>query len=147
MAKRKKVQNKNKSPEEMLLERTDEGVSINLVSSERLDEMSPEEKINFILDEVESGKILVLERGLTPHEEAQLIEATMLHIDPETFIGIEMQSYGVEREKSLLAKWILGNVPRTRMAVIGPANRLTTVRKDSNEIQARVLTAEGVAVS
>ena len=146
MAKRKKTTNKGKSPEEALLERTDQEVSINLVSSERLDAMSPEEKIRFILEEVEAGKILVLERGLTAHEEAQLIEATMMQINPDTFIGIEMQSYGVEREQNLLAKWILGNVPRTRMAVIGPANRLTTVRKDSNEIQARVLTAEGVAV-
>ncbi len=146
MAKRKKAESNDKPVEEALMGGSDQEVSINLVSSERLDNMSPEEKIKFILEEVEAGKILVLERGLTAHEEAQLIEATMLHINPDTFIGIEMQSYGMEREKNLLAKWILGNVPRTRMAVIGPANRLTTVRKDSNEIQARVLTAEGVAV-
>jgi len=145
MAKRKRVDAKDEAPTTGLLERSEDGVSINLVSSDRLNDMTPQEKIRFILDEVESGKVLVLERGLTAHEEAQLIEATMLHINPDTFIGIEMQSYGVEREKNLLQKWILGDVPRTRMAVIGPANRLTTVRKDSNEIQARVLTAQGVA--
>lgn len=145
MAKRKKVE-AGKSPHEVMKEAVEDGVSINLVSTERLNAMNPDEKVRFILDEVEAGKILVLERGLTAHEEAQLIEATMMEIDPDTFIGIEMQSYGMEREKNLLAKWILGNVPRTRMAVIGPANRLTTVRKDSHEIQARVLTAQGVAV-
>lgn len=120
-----------------------DGVSINLVSSDRLGHMTTTEKIRFILDEVEQGKILVLERGLSPNEEAKLIEATMAEIDVDTFIGIEMQSYGVEQQRSVIQKW-LGTPPRPRMAVIGPANRLTTVRKDSNEIQARILTAQGI---
>ena len=123
-----------------------EGVSINLVSAERLATMTPPEKIRFILDEVEHGKILVLERGLTPQEEAQLIEATMAEIDVDTFIGIEMQSYGLETHRTVIQKW-LGTPPRPRMAVIGPANRLTTVRKDSNEIQAKILTAHGIAAA
>lgn len=123
----------------------EESVSINLVSTERLDNMTVTEKIRFILDEVEHGKILVLERGLTAQEECRLIEATMAEIDQDTFIGIEMQSYGQEQYRNVLQKWLNGGVPRTRMAVIGPANRLTTIRKDSTEIQARILTAEGVA--
>jgi uncharacterized protein len=130
---------KNESKQET----ADGGVSINLVSSDRMGAMTTTEKIRFILDEVEAGKVLVLERGLTPNEEAKLIEATMAEIDVDTFIGIEMQSYGVEVQRSVIQKW-LGTPPRARMAVIGPANRLTTVRKDSNEIQARILTAQGI---
>ncbi len=121
----------------------DEGVSINLVSSERLGDMTTQEKVRFILDEVEAGKILVLERGLTPQEELQLVEATMSEIDQDTFIGIEMQSYGLEMHRNIIHKW-LGTPPRPRMAVIGPANRLTTVHKDSNNIQAKILTAQGI---
>ena len=125
-------------------EENTDGVSINLVSSDRLGAMTTTEKIRFILDEVEAGKILVLERGLTANEEARLIEATMAEIDVDTFIGIEMQSYGVETQRSVIQRF-LGTPPRPRMAVIGPANRLTTVRKDSNEIQARILNAQGIA--
>lgn len=127
-----------------LQEKAGPGVNINLVSAERVEEMTTTEKIRFILDEVEGGTILVMERGLTPQEEARLIEATMAEIDPDTFIGIEMQSYGTEQTKNLLEKIIRGGAPRPRMAVVGPANLLRTVRKDSNEIQARILTAEGV---
>lgn len=133
-----------KKNSETVTDVTENGVSINLVSSDRLGLMTTTEKIRFILDEVEQGKILVLERGLTASEEAKLIEATMAEIDVDTFIGIEMQSYGVEVQRSVIQKW-LGTPPRPRMAVIGPANRLTTVRKDSNEIQARILTAQGIA--
>ena len=45
-----------------------EGVLINLISSRKLDEMSSDEKLTFILDEVRRGTVLVLERGLTAIE-------------------------------------------------------------------------------
>lgn len=46
-----------------------QGISVNLVSRQRLDELSSTEKIGFILNEVQQGKILVLEHGLTPPEQ------------------------------------------------------------------------------
>jgi uncharacterized protein len=144
MAKRKRVDGNDDSVGHMT-GTTDDGVSINLVSSERLDVMSGEEKLQFILEEVLAGKILVLEHGLTPQEEAELIAVCMAKVDLDTFIGIEMQSYGVERHRNLLQKILAGGHTRTRMAVIGPASRLTTVRKDSHEIQARILAPQSVA--
>lgn len=121
------------------MNRENSGIQINLVSVNRLGEMTSEEKIRFILDEVEQGKVLVLERGLTPPEEARLIEATMREIDQDTFIGIEMQSYGQEEYKNFLQKLVMGGMPRPRMAVIGPATLLRTIHKDSKEIQTRVV--------
>lgn len=142
-----KSKTKKKDLLQELQEAAPAGVTINLVSAERVEEMSVTEKIRFVLDEVESGRILVLERGLSPIEEAKLIEATMAEIDPDTFIGIEMQSYGTEQYKNLLEKIIRGGAPRPRMAVIGPADLLQTVRKDSTEIQARILTKKGIAAT
>ncbi|MCD4800200.1 MAG: DUF2073 domain-containing protein, partial [Methanococcoides sp.] len=43
---------------------------MDLVSEDRLAKMQPVEKIRFIIDEIKDGKILVLEKGLTPEEEA-----------------------------------------------------------------------------
>ena len=97
--------------------------AIHLISHETVEKMGTEEKIRFILDEVEAGKVLVLERGLTPHEEAKLIEQTMREIDPDNFIGIEMQSYGMDHGKNLMQRLAMGG-PRPRMAVIGPASLL-----------------------
>lgn len=122
------------------------GVNIHLVSRDKLEAMPTSEKIRFILDEVEHGKILVLERGLSAPEEAKLIEATMAEIDQNTFIGIEMQSYGQEKQHQL-AKLFGGKPPRPRMAVIGPANKLKTIHKDSQEIRALVLTSEAVVAT
>jgi len=113
-------------------------LNINLVSAEKVETMTTEEKIRFILDQVEAGKILVLERGLTPQEEARLIEQTMREIDQDAFIGIEMQSYGMDRGKNVMQRLAMGG-PRPRMAVIGPASLLQFVSKDSEKIVTRLV--------
>lgn len=118
------------------------GPNVHLISHEKIDAMGTEEKIRFILDEVEAGKVLVLERGLTPQEEAKLIEQTMREVDQEHFIGIEMQSYGMDRGKNLLQRVAMGG-PRPRMAVIGPASLLRLVSKDNQKIVTQIIGADG----
>ncbi len=121
------------------------GISINLISIERLTTLSSRDKIHFILNEVKRGKVLVLERGLTAEEEAELIKITMANIDQDTFIGIEMQSYSQEDVKkgNWLAK-LLRRKQEPRMSVIGPADLLKTIHKDGNMIQTMVLTKETI---
>ena len=121
------------------------GVRINLISIEMLAELSSNQKIRFILNEVKQGNVLVLEQGLTAEEEAELIKTTMSSIDQETFIGIEMQSYSREdvRKGSWLAKLLRRKQP-PRMSVIGPAALIRTVHKDGNVIQAMILTHDTI---
>jgi hypothetical protein len=122
-----------------------EGVKINLISSRKLDDMSSDEKLSFILEEVRRGTVLVLERGLTAIEEINLIKATMSAIDQDTFIGIEMQSYSSDdiRRGSWLDK-LLRRVRLPRMTVIGPADLLKTVHKDGSMVQAMILTGKKI---
>ncbi len=111
---------------------------IHLISAEKIEAMGHEEKIRFILDEVMQNKVLILERGLTPQEEARLIEQTMREIDQESFIGIELQSYGMDEGKNFLQRAVMGG-PRPRMAVIGPANLLQLVSKDNEKIVTKLV--------
>lgn len=112
--------------------------AIHLISQDKMETLSTQEKIRFILDEVEAGKVLILERGLTPDEEAKLIEQTMREIDQDRFIGIEMQSYGMDHGKNFLQRAVMGG-PRPRMAVIGPASLLEFVSKDNEKIVTRLV--------
>lgn len=121
------------------------GVAINLVSRAYLSSMTTPEKIRFILDEVKKHKILVLESGLDPREEAELIQKTMSEVDPDTFIGIEMQSQAVETPRSWMEKLLARTAPRGNMTVVGPADKLRTVHKDGSGIQALVLASAAVA--
>jgi hypothetical protein len=70
----------------------DSGITFNLISHQKLEHFSSSDKLKYILSEVKEGRILVLEHGLTPTEQAQLIEHTMKEINHDTFIGIEMDT-------------------------------------------------------
>ena len=119
----------------------DKSISFNLVSRNKLQEFNSEEKLRFILKEVKKGKILVLEHGLTPIEQADLIERTMKEIEHDTFIGVEMEGYG-EDSPSFIQK-LFGLVKRPRITLIGPADLLQTVKKDSNMIQTKIIAGRG----
>jgi hypothetical protein len=124
----------------------EKGIKINLISSRKLDSMSSQEKLRFILDQVKKGVVLVLERGLTAVEEIDLIKSTMSEIDHDTFIGIEMQSYSPDDLEA--GSWfsrMLGRSRVPKMSVIGPANLLKPIRKDGNIIQAMILTGKAIA--
>ena len=119
----------------------DKGISVNLVSRQKLEQFSIDEKLEFILNEIRNGKVLVLENGLTSVEQASLIQQTMEKIEHDTFIGIEMEGYG-EEKTSFLQK-ILGKIKKPRMTVIGPADLLKTVSKDSSMIQTKIIPGRG----
>ena len=112
-----------------------EGVQLNLISKEKLERMSSMEKLRMILDEVKAGTIVVLESGLTPEEEAKLIELTMREIDHENFVGIEVETYP-QKSKGVLNK--LFGRKSGRLTVIGPANKLKTLQKREDLIKALI---------
>ena len=68
------------------------GIQIDLISSQKMDELTTMEKIRMILDGVRSDKIVILETGLSPDEESKLIEVTMSEINPDGFTGIEIET-------------------------------------------------------
>lgn len=117
------------------------GISVNLVSRQKLERLNSDEKLRFIIKEVKKGKILVLEYGLTPYEQASLIECTMKEIEHDTFIGVEMEGYG--EDKPSFVQKIFGIMKKPRMTLIGPADLLKTVRKDSNMIQTKIIPGKG----
>ena len=114
-------------------------VRLDIVSKNRLSSMTAMEKIRLILDSVHTGKIIVLERGLTPEEEAKLIEVTMSEITPDDFIGIEIESYPYQQKSVGIIGKIFGkSSSQPRLTVIGPANQLKTIKKDNDFISAIV---------
>ena len=107
-------------------------IKVNFISKEKLNGISAEEKLKFILEEIEKGQLLVLEKGLTAEEQTKLIEMTMGEVN-EKFAGIEMESYMGERQN--FWQKILGK-NRSRMTIVGPAGILKTVYKDKDVIKA-----------
>lgn len=119
----------------------DDGVQIDMVSSQRMEGMTSMEKIHLILDGVRDGNIVILESGLSPEEESKLIEVTMTEISPDGgFSGIEIESYPRNRTKSGFLRKLFGD-DDSKLTVIGPANQIETLHKDSDLISAIVSTS------
>ena len=114
------------------------GIQLDLISEDKLDGMTSMEKVRLILDEVRNGKILVLEKGLTPNEQTKLIELTMNEIAQDDFSGIEIESYPVKHNENFFNKLLGKPSVKTRLTVIGPAAQLKTIRKDRDLISALV---------
>jgi hypothetical protein len=110
-------------------------VQINMVSESKLKSMTTMEKVTMILDDVMHGKVVILEEGLDPYEEARLIAATMTKVD-EVFTGIEIQSHPHAHPRSWLSRLLNGN--ERRMTVIGPADRMKTVCREHDMISALI---------
>ncbi|ADL58072.1 MULTISPECIES: DUF2073 domain-containing protein [Methanothermobacter] len=105
-----------------------DGLKMDFLSSEALEDKSSMEKISMIIDRVKDGDILVLEGSLSPSEEAELIETTMREIDIENFVGIDI--YTLEKdEKAFLG---LSKRRTVGLTIIGPANVMRTVKRKSN---------------
>ena len=113
-----------------------DGIQIDLISGQRMDELATMEKIRLILDSVHEGKIVILEEGLTPDEESKLIEVTMGEITPDEFNGIEIETYpkADSSKPSLLGRLMGSDDSSAKLTVIGPANRIETLHKDETLI-------------
>jgi len=117
----------------------DDGVQIDLVSGGRMDGLASMEKVRLILDGVREGKIVILERGLSPDEESKLIEVTMSEINPDDFSGIEIETYpSSSAGKGGLLGRLMGGDDDNTLTVIGPANQIETLHKDEDLISALV---------
>ena len=112
-----------------------DGIQIDMISAERMDNLRTMEKIRLILDGVHDGNIVILEQGLEPEEESKLIEVTMSEINPDGFTGIEIETYpnGKAGDSGLLGR-LMGKQQSNKLTVIGPANRIETLHKDESLI-------------
>ena len=111
------------------------GIQIDLISSQKMDELTTMEKIRMILDGVRSDKIVILETGLSPDEESKLIEVTMSEINPDGFTGIEIETHlPTTPSGSAFINKLMGRRTPSKLTVIGPANRIETLHKDEKLI-------------
>lgn len=105
-----------------------EGLKMDFISSEALENATSMEKIYMIIKKVKEGAVVVMEGDLTPSERAELIETTMREIDVENFVGIDVHT--LERDSSSF--FGLSKKKTVVITIIGPANVMKTVKKQSN---------------
>jgi len=124
----------------------DESVlEINIISRETIEHMTPAQRVRFILDEVQQGKVVILERGLSAPEELELVKHALSEIQHDDAFGVETPRLTLERsQKPGFFARVMGRVPPPRMMVIGPAYLFKSIRKDGKMINAQILTRHSI---
>lgn len=122
-----------------------DGIPIEFISREKLQDQSFDELLEMVMDEVSEGKILVLERSLSEDERTRLIEGTMEAVD-EDFPGIEFWS--LNRRGDLVEK-VLDNLSRLvgrerqGITVVGNSDVMEEVEQSEDSLSFLATAAEG----
>lgn len=112
-----------------------QGVQIDMISEEMVSKMTSYEKIRLILDDVHHGSVVVLEKGLSPEEQGNLLEATMMEITPGGFAGIEIETYPGGKENTSIFQKLFGKKnSNSRMMVIGPVDQLKMLTREKDRL-------------
>ena len=127
-------------------------LKFDFVSSATLDGKSKKSRINFILNRVKDGTIMVTDGVMKPDEEMELIKETMRRVD-DGFPGIEVASLkkpvkglerlmeGVSDQREKIRGFLAGlagaKAPdrsdmRNGLTLIGPAKFIKQVKKNPN---------------
>ncbi len=109
-------------------------VRLDFVSSDMLAGKGRIEKIDFIIERIKKNIIVVLEQGLDPVEEAELIEASMREIDAKDFHGIEFYriDHRSERLRDRIAEYIAGR--RSGLTIVGPTRMVEAIKKEKDYV-------------
>lgn len=104
-------------------------LQLDFIPSDALASKSTLEKIELILNRIKRNVIVVLEEGLNPREEVELIEASMREIDVKNFHGIEF--YRIDHKNSdireRIASYISGKKPG--ITIVGPTRVVEKIKK------------------
>ena len=109
-------------------------LEIEFLSSNILESKSESEKIDFIMDRVKKGKILVVEESLSSFDESRIIEETMKQID-DKFSGVEISTLregNVEGIRERMIKILGGSTGG--LTVIGPSKLIKKIKKEPQKI-------------
>ena len=107
---------------------------IDFITKNATDKLTSFEKIKMIIRLVRQNRVLIVESGLTPEEEAELIKQTMMVIDFDDFIGIEFFNWNrgnPDNSRRLFRKSSNGNDPK--YTVIAPSTAVNII-EDSAEL-------------
>ena len=105
-------------------------LNIDFITSEKLSQFSPSEKINYLVDKVKQSSIVLIEHGLTVQEEMEVIEATMHNIDFQHFSGVNMLTFDSKRKSGrFFGKFMSG-----KYTIIAPSEISTIKEQKDGEV-------------
>lgn len=117
---------------------TEEGVTIEFLSKDRMDGKKFEEKIEFVLDKVKDNCVLVLEEAWTPSEKTKLIQTSVEEASEDfpgvEFMGLDSSNSKFEKAKDLVYDKILNEKYRRGITIVGNSRVMEKVKEEKDTV-------------
>ncbi len=115
-------------------------LTLQFVPYHEINNLTPEAKLNKLIDIVKKNKIVVMQGRLRPAEEAGLIQKTMEHVGRD-FRGIELCTVYPEAKnqkfsallKSMMLRALIGT--QDGITIIGPATIVKQIKRNPDKIE------------
>ncbi|MBD3192172.1 MAG: DUF2073 domain-containing protein [Candidatus Heimdallarchaeota archaeon] len=106
---------------------------VDFITKHATNKLTSFEKVKMIIRRVRQNRVIIIESGLTPQEEAELIKQTMMVIDFEQFFGIEFFNW--DRTSSGPRRLFKKSAPNTdsQFTVIAPSDAIQVI-ENSEEL-------------
>ncbi|MFB6204108.1 MAG: DUF2073 domain-containing protein [Candidatus Nanohaloarchaea archaeon] len=117
---------------------TEDGVTIEFLSREKLSEQEFENKLDMILNKVRDDAVLVLEEGWTPDEKRRLIKHSMEEVDDDfpgiEFLGLDASTSRFEKAKSILYERLLNDQYRKGLTIVGNSRVMEKIKEERDAV-------------
>jgi len=107
-------------------------MKINFISKNATKYLTTREKIQMILKLVRNNVMIVLEEGLSPEEQLELLKETMREIDPLKFVGVDIISFNGPNR-------LYSRESVTSLTIIAPGGRIEIVKRTPNQLSVQLL--------
>ena len=117
---------------------SDDGVTIEFISREKLSGHEFETKLEMILEKVKQDSVLVLEEGWTPEEKRTLITNSMEQVDDEfpgiEFLGLDSGESRLEKARNLFYEKVLNEQYRKGLTIVGNSRVMEKIKEERDTV-------------
>ncbi|WEL19750.1 OapB/ArvB family protein [Candidatus Nanohalococcus occultus] len=117
---------------------SDDGVTIEFLSREKLSENDFSDKIETVLEKVRNDAVLVLEEAWTPQEKRDLIESSMKQVDEDfpgvEFMGLNAEPSKINRAKRMFFSKIFNEDHRRGLTIVGNSRVMEKIKEERDSV-------------
>lgn len=115
-----------------------EGVTIEFLSQEKLNEDGFDQKLELVLEKVKDDAVLVLEEAWTPEEKREMIQMAMEEIDEDfpgvEFMGLDSGSNRIEKAKRIIYSKVLKDEYRRGITIVGNSRVMDKIKEERDSV-------------
>jgi hypothetical protein len=117
---------------------SDEGVTIEFLSRDKLSTEEFQEKLSLVLEKVKDDSVLVLEESWTPEEKKQLIQDSMEEVDDDfpgvEFLGLESGVNRLEKMRNLVYEKVFNEKYRKGLTIVGNSRVMEKIKEERDTV-------------